>query len=268
MLVFSNSPIWLADPNGADTAKYQESISKAGYDKAAEYANLSQTFQDFMAKFTSKEGAYHDIKLEFRSVKDLQTEGTKGVPSFGRVTMLYKGKPIGDVSSLPANAKIADFTILFELKEGAKSPTTEAWAVDELKCLKTATLIHMLLLHANTFASMIDENRIKDGTGKTTGINGTKVLASNNQLADIDGTLHSGTAQLYNSSYMEIIEKMKTMNYYGTKFNDIGQDGLSVLPSRADWTKYKNSQDHTKAPGQVNFWELMWLIFDNDVTPE
>jgi hypothetical protein len=256
---FSNNPIWFIDPNGSDTANYTSTINSAHFKGAEMVANMSQAFKKFLSDFTSEKGKYHDIKLEFKAVENLKSADGDAA-ALGQARLMYKGKWVQDLTSLPANAKLSDFSILVELNSNISSPSKgQSGSGDEIKALKTVTLIHELLLHASGAADILNNNRITDSDGKTTGIKGENVISNYKDAIQTDHpNLYVRKAQLYNVSYTELINHWRATNAPTQKVPNPSVN----YPSRAGWGEQKK-----KANPTLQLYELLWQQFENDINP-
>ena len=255
---FANNPIWFMDPNGADTANFESTIKTAGFKTANRVVSESQTYRDFITKFTSGDGPYHDIKLEFKAVKDLKSADA-GASVLGQCRLMYKGTWVEDINSLPSNAKISDFTILVELNSSIQSPSDGmSGAGDALKAIKAVTLVHELLVHASTAADIINNNRIK-GENNNSGINGTKVKEEYKEKLPNDHLkLYSDKSVLFNLTYQELVNIWKLKTVPTKKVANPSID----YPSRKNWTIKKKQDNPT-----LQFYEILWQEFDNDNHP-
>ncbi len=249
---FSNNPIWFLDPDGADTINFMNGIRDAKFSGALNDANQSETFSSFISKFTDHDGDFHGINLEFKAVDGLAADD--GTPAIGQARLMYKGEWVLNLTDLPEDASLADFTLLVELNSSYISGISQQTRAD-----KTVTLLHELLLHVNTEATFLYNSIVRDDNGGVTGIDGKKLISEHNThfRADQDHlNLQNNQAVLYNTSAKEVV------NYYKENNSTLGT-GIKNPINQA----YPNRRG-TNIKGEIKYWELLEQVFENDRTPD
>lgn len=204
---FANNPILLTDANGADTSNYQNTINNAHLNQAMDLALKSGAFRDFLNSFASSKGTNFDIKVDFKSVSGLKSSGSS-TRAEGQCRLMYNNTWVKDVTEIPENVKLEDFSILVEFNSDITKGGYFGQGVQDIhEAFKTVVIVHELAVHANSAINFLNSNRIKDESGKTTGINNDIFLNYKDYITG-DGDHESmkyNKAVLYNKCSSEIM---------------------------------------------------------------
>ncbi|MBX2949284.1 MAG: hypothetical protein KF704_08390 [Crocinitomicaceae bacterium] len=259
---FSNNPIWFIDPNGADTAHYQSTINEAKFTSAMQSVNKSSTFTNFFQSFVN--GANSDIKLDFQAVKDLRAFDAPETELNGQVLLMYKGKHITDVSNVPTNASISDFSVLVQLRSGI-SYSAEKGGGDYANAVKGVTMVHEMFVHAITATSLIRNATNADGT-----IDGSALQSSYiGTMAEDHSTLYAGKNKNFMTVANEVVAAQSSLHsqYYqvvGTNPIET-QAGLPAMEKQHG--KLKTIQNGNTSLAYFSYKQLWRFVFNDNMTP-
>ena len=258
---FANNPIWFIDPNGADTSGFQNTVDNAGLNVAVEIANKSKEFSDFFKSIASPTGSNFDVKVEFKAVTGLKSADT-GAKILGQARLMYNNTWVTDITTIPADAKIEEFSILVEFDDNILSGISGQGKIDYDNALKAVTLVHELMVHTNTAIGFINSNRIKGAGGETTGIN-TAIFGAYKTHIENDSdhkAMKAGKAMLYNKTSSEIIQYYKTTRVISQfKIPPSPKDDADFYSTRKDW-----SQSEKYSNRYLLFYEIMDSLFGLD----
>jgi RHS repeat-associated protein len=221
---FANNPIWFRDPNGADTVNFKNAMIQSGSGVASqECLQNSPEFLRFFNEFTTDDGKYKDIRLEFKA-ENLTTDESSAA---GTVYLTYKGKKLteeqlnaykkNDFKSISSEAEISDFAIVCVINTRREETPNETIAY------KTITLIHEMTVHVYNHAEILVANRNESNPSL---VNGKAVCSASMERlnASKNGQDHdelwSGKNILYNQCREEIenasdrIQRLVKRTYY------------------------------------------------------